>query len=196
MKFQKVRNTRVGIDYDWMMVIDSIDELTDFHQKSMSGKIGPVWSNLFDVQQGKRHIDNKLGFLITLKSDSERAQGREHSLIELTAMVLGEIHATKLKAILQFGKIYINKSGGFFPHSEDIEVLDEFTGDNYLFPNYTEKDIRVKQWLNGSHWYAYVGDLQVEMFGEKKWNTEEEALKAAKSYLYRLKSVQFEFKNK
>jgi hypothetical protein len=191
MKFQKVRNNWYSppLEYDWMLVIESIEELNDFHQKSMAAKIGGVWANLFDVQDGRAHFDNKLSFLIDLE-----ASEKSDSLINLTATVLGKIWEAKAKAVIDCGKIYVGKLGGFFPHSKDIEVLDEFIGDNYLFPQYTEKDIRVKQWTNGTHWYAYVGDLSVEVDGEKKWDTEKRARERAESFLYRLKNVQFEFK--
>lgn len=191
MKFQKVRDNWYNppLEYDWLLVIESIEELNDFHWRSMSAKIGAVWANLFEVQEGKAHFDNKLGFLIDLE-----ASKKPDSLINLTAIVLRRIWEAKAKVILDCGKIYVGKSGGFFSHSEDIEVFDEFIGDNYLFPQYTEKDIHIKQWTNGTHWYAYVGDLSVEMDGEKKWDTEERARERAMSYLYRLKNIQFEFK--
>jgi hypothetical protein len=193
MKFQKVKNIHYDppIKYDWMMVIESLDELTDFHQKSMAAKICGVWANIFDVQQGKAHFDNKLSFLIDLEACTEESKGRQHSLIDLTATVLGKIWEAKAKAILDCGKIYINKNGGFFAHSEDIVVLEEFISDNYLFPEYTEKDIKVKQWTDGTHWYAYVGDIQVEIDGENKWDTEERAKSRAGSFLYRMKNQQY-----
>ena len=199
MKFQKVRNTWYNppLEYDWMLVIESLEELGDYHEKLLASKMGAVWANLLETQKGKPHIDNKLGYLIHLEAEKYE---NPKSLIDLTAIVGGKIYAAKAQAILDCGKIYVGKLGGFFPHSKDIEVIEEYIGDNYIYPNYTEKDIRVKQWTNGTHWYAYVGDLLVEETenGEKcsKWDTEFFALNAAKRFLYSLRNEHFAFKTK
>jgi hypothetical protein len=200
MKFQKVRNTWYNppLEYDWMLVIESLEELNDYHKKLLASKIRAVWENLIETQERKSHIDNKFGYLIHL--EAEKYEKNPKSLIELTAIVSGKIYAAKAQAILNCGKIYVGKLGGFFPHSKDIEVIDEFISDNFIFPNYTEKDIHVKQWEGGTHWYAYIGDLLVEETenGEKcsKWDSEFFALNAAKRMLYRLKNEHFAFKTK
>lgn len=123
---------------------------------------------------------------------AEACEGSK-SLLELTAIAGGKIFEAKAHAILNIGKIYVNKNGGFFPHST---ILDEVILDSnrIVFPQYTEKDIHVKQWENGTHWYAYVGDFAVEMHGENKWNSEERAKTMAEAYLYRLKNEQFKIK--
>jgi len=194
-KFQKVQLNWKGIqiDYDWMLVIESIDELNLYHNNTMHAQISNAWENLFEAQMHKSHINTKLGFLIDIEAG---INGGRKSIIELTALVGEKIFDAKAGAILRDGKIYINKNGGFFSHNEDLTILDEILVDNdkIVFPQYTEKDIRVKQWENGTHYYAYVGDFQVEWDGEKKWDTEKEAKSAAECYLYRLKNEQIRIK--
>lgn len=39
----------------------------------------------------------------------------------------------------------------------------------------------MKQFRGGSHWYAYIGDMQVRNGEELKWNTQEAARSAAEA---------------
>ena len=49
-----------------------------------------------------------------------------------------------------------------------------------VFPNYNVSDIRIKQFENGEHFYAYIGDTQVkDKYNNMKWNTRNEAYEAA-----------------
>ena len=192
MKFQKIRlNWKVVLEYDWMLVIDKMQHLVNYHEKTMHAQIPITWNNLEKVSEGKAHISTTLGSLIHIKADNKK------SLVELTAEVSDEIFNAKAKALIDCGKIYINKNGGFFPHSENIEVLEEMEVDskNIIFPSYSDKDIKVIQWPNGTHWYAYVGDFQVEdRNGINKWNTKKEANDQAKSHVYKLNREQYKIK--
>ena len=158
MKFQKVRlNWKVVIDYDWMLVIENMDEFNYYFNKSMEAQIPITWKNLGEVSKGKAHISTVLGQMINMASEADGKM----SLLELTAIVGGKIYSAKAQALLNTGKIYVNKNGGFFPHSEDIEVLEEMEikSKDVIFPSYSNKDIVVKQWEGGNHWYAYVGNF-------------------------------------
>ena len=194
-KFQKVRLSynKITIDYDWLLVIESVEDLIMYHDNTMLAQIQPAWDNLLKTHKGKAHIATVLGRLINIQAEIE---GGKKSLIELTSIVSGKVFAAKASALMNFKKIYINKTGGFFPHSEDVIVLDEMIIEDkrLIFPQYTENDIRIKKWDGGKHYYAFVGDFEVEMHGERKWNTEQRAMDMAKAFLYRMKNKQFEIK--
>ena len=50
--------------------------------------------------------------------------------------------------------------------------------------HYTDKDIRYIQWKDGSHWYVKIGKYDVvDENGNQKWNTRNEAINAAYSFL-------------
>ena len=50
--------------------------------------------------------------------------------------------------------------------------------------NFIRKDIRYIQWKDGSHWYAKIGKYDVvDENGNQKWNTRNEAINAAYSFL-------------
>jgi hypothetical protein len=193
-KFQKVQLNwkSIQIDYDWMLVIESMKDLMDYHENVMKVQIPRAWKNLEEVQAHKAHLDNNLSLIINLIAQHEDNK----SLLELSGIASGKIFEAKASGILRDGKIYVNKNGGFFSHNKDLTILDEIIidSDRLIFPQYTEKDIRVKRWDDGTHWYAYVGDFQVEWDGDKKWNSEETATRAAKCYLYRTHNEQFKIK--
>ena len=94
--------------------------------------------------------------------------------------------------------VYINRNGGFFIGLDGYDVLKinpiKEDMEHLLFPKeegkYTEKDIRILQWApslshNGkaTHYYAKIGDLDVKVNDELKWNTENETREKAKWFL-------------
>jgi hypothetical protein len=194
-KFQKVNLSYNGIsiDYDWMLVIESLEDLISYHENTLKAQIPFAWENLLKTHSGHSHICTTLGLLINHQAKVEKGK---RSLFELTRIVGEKIFEAKATTLLNTGKIYINNNGGFFPHSKDITVLEEISinSDKLIFPQYTEKDIKIKKWENGKHYYAYVGSFQVEMHGENKWNTEQKALDMAKAFLYGLRNKQYEIK--
>ena len=194
-KFQKVRLSynKITIDHDWMLVIESVEQLLHYHESVMTTQIPNAWENLIAVQEGKAHLNSTMSMLINFQAEATEP-GK--SLIELTTIASNKIFNAKYDAIVNSGKIYVNKNGGFFPHSEDVTVLDEIIleDERLIFPQYSEKDIRIKKWDGGKHYYAFVGDFEVEMHGLKKWNTEQKAMDMAKAFLYRMKNKQFEIK--
>jgi len=192
-KFQKVQLNWKGIqiDYDWMLVLESLDELINYHQGTMKAQIRPAWNNLDEVHAGKSHISTNLGMMINFSA--EAMDGRK-SLLELTAIVGGKIFEAKAHGIINTGKIYINKKGGCFPHSKDLTILDEMLIDKLIFPQYTLEDIDIQKWQGGKHWYAYIGGNEVEVDGVNKWSTPELAKEKAKSALYRLQQEQYHIK--
>ena len=44
-----------------------------------------------------------------------------------------------------------------------------------VFPDFKKSDIRIQKYDCGSHYYAFVGDMQVRDGDRLKWNTYEEA---------------------
>lgn len=48
---------------------------------------------------------------------------------------------------------------------------------------YTEKDIRIIVWREGTHYYAKVGNCDVVVEGEQKWETRDMALMKAKFFI-------------
>lgn len=191
MKFQKVVDTRIDMKYDWLLVLESKEDVIDFHKKALPPKIQLAWNNLTAVAQGKDHVNNGLSHYIYWNIEPGE------SIFSATCRSLDRVIADKLYYVNKVGKIYQNKFGGYFPHHEYLEVLEEFEtdGENILFPEYTYDDILVKQWKDGTHWYAYVGDIWCEDYsGNKKFDTKDRAMEVARYNVHKLNQNMYEFK--
>lgn len=86
-----------------------------------------------------------------------------------------------MKVLNEKGVIYVNKNNGFctrklidshFVYRETLE-----------WPKYNSKDIRIKKFDDGQHYYAYIGDTQVRNGDTLKWSSYEEAYKMAEKYI-------------
>ena len=87
-----------------------------------------------------------------------------------------------LKVLNETGAIYVNRKGGFHGN---YKVYDNFVHRTTLdFPRFYSKDIRIKRFEDGTHWYAYVGDMQVRDGDILKWNSYDEAYNQAKKYVF------------
>lgn len=185
LKFQKLRDTRVGINYDWLLVIENEDELWLYHDYHFKSMVESAWDNLTQYQKGVAHINTHLGSLIHFRTEFNGG-----SYVQKTAEIIDDIHYSRLNLIKKWGKIYINKNGGyFFPH-KDLIVVDEFIITDkksirkFKYPEYSEKDIKLKQWKGGSHWYAKIGNYDVvDSDGNQKWDTYQESKKCANEFL-------------
>lgn len=76
----------------------------------------------------------------------------------------------------------------------DDEIVEERYEDNLIYPVETHvrlEDVRYMQWnmpdlnIKGTHWYAKIGKTDiVDKDGNMKWDTKEEAEKAAEWFIY------------
>ena len=68
-----------------------------------------------------------------------------------------------------------------------FEIVETYYNDKLEYPDFkkpTLDDVRFIQWNGGKHWYAKVNKEDVtDEFGRQKWNTKDEAEKAAKWYI-------------
>ena len=73
--------------------------------------------------------------------------------------------------------IVVNKNGGYFMLDKDKQGVYSqwWKRDRIEFPEFKRKDIRIKKFPLGNHWYAYVGDMQIRDGDKIKWNSYEEA---------------------
>ena len=83
--------------------------------------------------------------------------------------------------LLEGKTIFVNGVGGY---NLSQEIKRAYQKEGYDFPCFSEKDIRITQWPNGIHFYAYIGDLEIkDELGNIKWNTRTEAEEQARKYV-------------
>lgn len=95
----------------------------------------------------------------------------------------------------EFINIYLGDGITWFtePKDMDIQILEEVFLDELVYPVkkiFDYSDVRYMKWdisgmnIKGTHWYAKVGNMDViDKDGKMKWNTEEEAHKAAEWFV-------------
>lgn len=196
MKFIKVKNTKIGIEYDWLADIQSIPELMEIEETFSVRNANNLWDflkskdyayamnktfegNPVPIDGDHCKPGNKLApyFLACI---SNMPEGKVHPIVYF-AEKLSAASAGKVKALNEFGRILINKNGGFFTWSDSLEILDSCEAKR--FPQYSIKDISVSKWPEGKHWYITCNDTPVIIDDTEKYNTEAEAWKAANKWL-------------
>lgn len=122
-------------------------------------------------------------------------KGSGENLMETTGRLMVACHDTYFKLLREKGFVDINPVGGcnaFFPHPKAVEYREKL-----VFPHYSESDIHIRTWeLTDKrnyverkgyqyHYYAYLGDVQLKDGDKEKWDTHEEALAFARTFLER-----------
>lgn len=193
IKFCKVKYEKddFHIDYDWMILIEN-EETLDWYLKSWFGNEVPKCNkNAVEFLQHKAHIEHPFFYMMYCSLNEASSY-----FVDLVKVLIS-IESSVRDALKEFGKIAINSVGGILPLTKDFKITKIFERetDEIIFPNYTEKDIRIKQWEGGTHYYAYVGNFQVIYNKKRRWETKEETMENAKSFLRRLMRKGFTIKN-
>ncbi len=77
----------------------------------------------------------------------------------------------------------------FENHIEKMEIIKTIEKDELEFPKksdikvYNKDDISINKWADGVHFYAKVGNIDVVVDNEVKWNTSDMAMEKAKEFL-------------
>ena len=96
----------------------------------------------------------------------------------------------RLKDIDKGEAVYLEdgvRQFGYTSKNPYFEIVETYYSDKLEYPDFkkpTLDDVRFIQWNGGKHWYAKVNKEDVtDEFGRQKWNTKDEAEKAAKWYI-------------
>ena len=161
------------INQSWWLKISTMSELEDYIG-TLGGKI--IASGIFKeirYKQGTEHED-QLASVIRLKATNDNSNIYTAAFNIQADMIRAQVDA------LQEGPIFINSFGGWHVGGE---YSDFIRSDKLVFPDFTKEHIRVKQFPEGTHYYAYIGNTQVHDCDTYKWNTYDEAYKQALRYI-------------
>ena len=100
-----------------------------------------------------------------------------------------QILNNRINDFLEFGKIYLADGVQQFMYREDLfDIVEEIDSEILSYPKEAQfhiEEVRYMQWdvpgfPKGEHWYAKIGNMDVrDKAGNMKWDTKEEAVKAA-----------------
>lgn len=177
-KFVQIKNK------GWWLKIDNCDTLCKYIKETFGLRKGKIFED-FIFHYDKR--DGSLNHAEFAETAGVLAYAGRLGLSFLKALELlyQEIGINMLHEIQESGKIWVNELGGYNSAFEDLDETQTVWRRELVFPEYKKDDIRIKQFQGGTHWYAYIGDTQVKANKGQtvKWNTYEEAYKAAETYI-------------
>ena len=167
----------VWMNGGWWLKIDKVNKLFDYYDKT-DAKWSDAFSNLISSKEftrhGLYHADN-LAFAIGFYGSN-----RNMNPIQATMDFRQTVFMNQLNALLEYGEIYINEKGGYNFKTSEKKPYDKFVRrTDFVFPDFKKSDIRVKRFQGGTHFYAYVGDMEVKDGDTIKWFTYEEAYNKA-----------------
>lgn len=158
-----------------MLVIDSIEKLNDYIDMVWDIR----WKDLeWDIAR-LRKKQHPTSDIIDICDVLARAKGTN---VLQEFWKLRETQTREMTKLILEGKpLYINAAGGYTPNLEN--VMNRYDSEDLKWPVFDEDDIRIKKWPGGTHYYAYIGPVQVKDGDMLKWSSESDARMAAMSYV-------------
>jgi hypothetical protein len=198
MKYIRIHDKRTGIDYPWMADVRSFEDfmkieemqcsknascIVDFLQsKDYASVVNKTFSGANIEWGGRDHCSpwNKL-YPFLYASVLSFPEGKKFSPLIYFVEKLGGASQGKLKSLNEHGRILVNENGGFMTWAPTFEELESVT--NNRFPQFSLDDIKVSKWPGCKHFYPTINGSAIVVNGIEKWNTEQDAINAAKKWL-------------
>lgn len=178
--------TFIFINGGWWLKISTLMELADYISETDSRWENAI-NNLLNSKEFTRYGDEHAGALAT----SIGFFGVNNGINGLDAAMLfkEQIINDQINEIKSGNTLVINKIGGYWALTPE-----EISGDKkkykqwcrkkeLIFPNFSKKELKIKKFPLGNHWYAYLGDVQLRDNDKVKWNTYEEAYEYAQQFI-------------
>jgi hypothetical protein len=150
--------------YGWMIKITDLNDLMDYYFSFMRG-------------QAIRYVENKCEKNHNLRTDNIELLElcKNSSPVDTIASIISE----KIKRMISCIPVYVNKNGGWMTFYNTNEILQL---ESVYWPDSTEEP-RFLQWGCGKHWYAKIGDLDIEWQGKSKWDSLSEAKRCTAEWI-------------
>jgi len=174
---------------DWNLLAKSEEEVKFHFENYIGPEIRKGVKDYIDVESGLKHattafssaISQKIKFDQTNKSANTIATELENKTLLDRLDLIKQGKALLLSMGLQYSTVH-----------EDLIVTDKIIKESFLYPSEdmpTEKDIIIKSWKGGQHYYSKIGKLDVvDSKGNVKWNTFKEAWEESLKYLKELQN--------
>jgi len=163
----------------WYLSCGTIDMMIEHHTKYCKTEIEAGINEYSQFANSKHHVfKNTWALLISHLIFSD-------SMINVSTNMEKSLLTGKLTTIRN-NELLLTDSLSYMILSDKYIIQDTIIKTNILYPTYSESDINIIKWNGGSHYYATIGKLTVEINGKQKWNTHNAALINAKQYLTEL----------
>lgn len=170
----------------WWLKLTDVDQVAYYHKNTMPTKLG----NAFELYLRHGHpldmfentpLEDRIALYNNpdfkmLQAACIMAEKAGSSIYEGFQLLSVELGMTKFQVLKDYGAVYINRVGG---HTFSLEYDNFCCMKKLVWPDFTESDIRIKKFEGGSHYYAFVGNVEVRKGDSVKWNTYKRAHEAA-----------------
>lgn len=162
-------------DGGWWLMIKTLDELTEYNEKTLSSnQIMKGFQSLLTKPEDCHYERNE--YLIYLS-----ALNNKTDIVSTTVNLMEKQLKVQINEILKGKNLYFNHVGGWHSGNDDFDQWVD--SDKLIFPNLQKEQIKIEQFPNGEHFYAYIGNVQIRDRDTLKWNTYEEAYNKALEYV-------------
>ena len=181
---RSVQKINQKIKVFWYFVPNSIEQVKEHFNKIFGQEIGAGVKDKIGSIQENKHPETAWRHAVDI---TNRFSGNPWVVdaINLENQILNN----RINDFLEFGKIYLADGVQQFMYREDLfDIVEEIDSEILSYPKEAQfhiEEVRYMQWdvpgfPKGEHWYAKIGNMDVrDKAGNMKWNTKEEAVKAA-----------------
>lgn len=167
----------------WWLILQTPDELFEYLNATNS-RYGRAFENYLH-NETNAVSDNKARYPRESKITQAAyfyAINHGQSIIDGIKTIAEQTARGMLESILTRGYVYVNSAGGY-NWIGSREPGDFVRKSKLVWPEFTEKDIRISQFPGGRHFYAHLGPVEIRKNGESRFWTRQQAREAAMEYL-------------
>lgn len=168
----------------WYFVPNSIEQVQEHFNKIFGQEISAGVKDKIGSIQENKHPETAWRYAVDI---TNKISGNPW-FVDAVNLENQVLHA-RINDFLEFGKIYLADGVQQFMYQEDLfEIIEEVDSEILSYPREAQfhiEEVRYMQWdvpgfPKGEHWYAKIGNLDIrDKDGNMKWNTKEDAVKAA-----------------
>lgn len=188
----------------WWLKIDTAEKLLDYLQQSANKRLSGGFELYWELykrentkEKGQHKSIREILEEMTMQERFELMTKRRNDFnMMLGAIMQAEKYGgtifdgfrnmnietgyKELEDIRRYGQTYLNAAGGSTFYVEYTQFCRK---NKLIFPNFTEKDIRIEQFKGGTHYYAYIGNMEVKNGDTLRFHSYEEAHNRAAALL-------------
>lgn len=159
----------------WFLKLDSLDMLNRYMREIWNIRKAECLSDLERIKK-KLHPTSDIASACQILANA-KGTGTWHEFQALRESQYAEM----TQMILEGRTLYVNVNGGY--NTRIDKAINRYESETLMWPVFSEEDIRIKKWLGGTHYYAYIGHIQVKESDTLKWDSESDARMAAMRYV-------------
>ena len=176
----------------YWLKISSVDELVEYMKTTNPTRYGKAFENYvygkdYDgiTNSHRPHLDAEplTQAIIMNAQNMKEKYDVAMNIFQAIESFSSMVAMNMLNSLQECGAIYINRVGGYHGYYKSSEENGFVRRKELVFPDFKKDEIRIKQFSNGEHYYAYIDDMQVRNGDTVKWNTYKEAYEQALSMI-------------